>query len=72
MNLTVNGEPREHDDGGSLELLLIHMEVNRAHVAVMVNNDVVKRVDFADTVLNDGDRVEIVIFAGGGRADNDE
>lgn len=34
--------------------------------AVEINEDIVPKANYADTVLNDGDSVEIVSFVGGG------
>jgi sulfur carrier protein len=36
------------------------------HVAVEVNLEVVPRAEHRDTILNDGDRVEVVTLVGGG------
>ena len=35
-------------------------------VAVEINGNIVPKAQYADTILNDGDKVEIVSFVGGG------
>lgn len=67
VKLTINGEPREVPDALTVAALLAHLEVPRERVAVERNGEVVKRALHPDTRLEDGDRLEIVAFVGGGR-----
>ena len=39
---------------------------NAARVVVELNGDIVPKAAYADTVLKDGDSVEVVCFMGGG------
>ena len=39
---------------------------NPARVVVELNGDIVPKSSYADTVLKDGDSVEVVCFMGGG------
>ena len=66
MDIEVNGEARHVADGTTIEALLRAMEVRQPHVAVEVNLEVVPRAKHADTVLRDGDRLEVVTLVGGG------
>lgn len=66
LKLTVNGEPREVQEGTNLRALLAQMEVSPEHVAVEVNGEIVRRARYAEHSLATGDRVEIVTFVGGG------
>ena len=66
MQIIVNGEPREHADGTTLAELLESMSLEPRRVAVEVNKRLVPRRVFAQTVLNDGDELEIVTLVGGG------
>jgi thiamine biosynthesis protein ThiS len=66
MLITVNGEERQSPDGASVEDLLRDMGVNPERVAVLVNDRVVARSDRASVKLKHADRVEILVFAGGG------
>jgi thiamine biosynthesis protein ThiS len=66
MQLTVNGENREVEDGLSVEALLRRLGLEPAKVAVERNLEIVSRSRFGATALAAGDRLEIVQFVGGG------
>ncbi|HET7873946.1 MAG TPA: sulfur carrier protein ThiS [Methylomirabilota bacterium] len=66
MQVTVNGKPMEVPDGLTIEGLLGHLQVRREYMAVAVNREVAFKARYAETVLRDGDRVEIVHPMGGG------
>ncbi len=64
--LTVNGESRTVNDGTSIIKLLETLSIEQRRVAVAINGEVVPRTEHEDTVLSDGDQVEIVRMVGGG------
>ena len=66
INLVVNGKPRDLEDSIDLESYLISFGVNLEHVAVGYNGEVVKKEQYADLRLRDGDVLEIVRPVGGG------
>ena len=66
MIVVVNGENREVDTGTTVAALLAALGVNRQHVAVEVNEEIVPRAELGATVLAAGDRLEVVTFVGGG------
>ena len=66
MQITVNGEPRTLDAGVSVADLVRLFNLTPQRVAVEVNEQLVRRATYADTPLNEGDRVEIVTLVGGG------
>ena len=66
MRIEVNGESRTVAEGATVESLLREMEVRQPHVAVEVNLEVVPRAQHAQTLLHDGDRLEVVTLVGGG------
>lgn len=66
MRIHVNGESREFPAEFSLQQLLNDLELPHLRVAIELNHNVVRRAAWAVTTLNDGDRVEIVHFVGGG------
>jgi sulfur carrier protein len=66
MTIQVNGQPREIDAGASVAKLLGDLGVTQPHVAVELNLEVVPRARHGDTLLHDGDRLEIVTLVGGG------
>lgn len=66
MEIYVNGERRQIDAGATVLLLLRELSLPETRVAVERNRSLVRKTEFADTVLDAGDRVEIVTFVGGG------
>ena len=66
LRLTVNGEPQTATPGQTVADLLASLHLPRETVAVERNRDVVRRAAHADTLLQDGDIIEIVQFVGGG------
>ena len=66
MRVSINGQHRQVADATTITELLRELDVNTVHVAVEVNRDVVPRLSHAETVLSDGDEVEIVTLVGGG------
>jgi thiamine biosynthesis protein ThiS len=65
MKIKVNGEFRE-SESATISQLLKELDIIPERVAVEVNLRVIKRVDFDNYKLHDGDTVEIVNFVGGG------
>ncbi len=66
MKLTVNGEPHEHQGGGTIGALLEELGANQAHTALMVNGEIVPFNGWEATPLNENDEVEMLVFVGGG------
>ena len=53
-------------DGSSLRDVVDTLGLAAERVAIELNQHVVRRVEWANTELRNGDRVEIVHFVGGG------
>jgi thiamine biosynthesis protein ThiS len=66
IRITVNGEAREVPLATSVAALLDLLALPGKRVAVERNQEIVSRGRFAEEILADGDRVEIVQFVGGG------
>jgi thiamine biosynthesis protein ThiS len=66
MKVQINGEDRDFQGSLSLSALIEQLEMKADRVAVELNRDIVPRVKWAETQINDGDRLEIVQFVGGG------
>lgn len=66
MQLIVNGEVHEVDEGLTVTGLLALLGPKGVQVAVEVNEVVVRRAQHETHALAAGDRVEIVTFVGGG------
>jgi thiazole synthase len=66
VEIFVNGERRRIDEGATVLFLLRELSLPETRVAVERNRSLVRKTEFAGTVLGEGDRVEIVTFVGGG------
>ncbi len=66
MRLIVNGEIFETSNAGTIMKLLNELRIEPGQVAVEVNLSIIKKADYSTFRLNDGDKVEIVNFVGGG------
>ena len=64
--ITLNGEPFEIDEPLSIADLLTRLAIDPRRVAIEHNLEILRRNAFADTLVHEGDRIEIVNFVGGG------
>jgi sulfur carrier protein len=67
IQVVVNGKPRDVPAGANIVSLLQILEIDAARVAVELNREIVRKPEWESTALNDGARVEIVWFVGGGQ-----
>ena len=66
MRIVLNGESRDVPEACSVASLLAELQIRGDRVAVEVNLNIVDRRTFEGTALQDGDRVEVIGFIGGG------
>lgn len=66
MKITVNGESRDVAPGTTIATLIAELELKTDRIATERNLNVVPKSGYAETVLDEGDRLEIVTFVGGG------
>lgn len=70
MKLHINGEERDFVDvpaaAFTLFALVEKLGMKPDRVAVELNRDIVPRERWSETALNEGDRLEVVHFVGGG------
>lgn len=66
MRLKVNGDNIEIPKAASVAELLQELGIEPAGVAVEVNLSIVKKSEYGNVGLKEGDTVEIVNFVGGG------
>ena len=69
MKLQINGEEREFANAAvpfTLAALIETLGMKPDRVAIELNRDIVSRARWAETALNEGDRLEVVQFVGGG------
>jgi thiamine biosynthesis protein ThiS len=64
--IMVNGEPRAIAQGDTIAALIGSLRLDPERLAVELNRRIVKRAEWASTVLAAGSEVEIVQFVGGG------
>jgi sulfur carrier protein len=65
--IQVNGEPQEVKENMSLPELVASLSLQAEQVAIELNQSVVRRAQWESTRLQEGDKVEIVHFVGGGK-----
>ena len=68
LRVTINGEERQLEAPVTVRALLTELGLEPAKIAVERNLEIVPRSRYADVAVNDGDRLEIVHFIGGGNA----
>jgi sulfur carrier protein len=66
MQIRLNGKDQEVKEGITVTQLLEELKIHPERVAVVVNQEVVKRASYASTILQGGDKVEILTVMAGG------
>jgi sulfur carrier protein len=66
VTIQLNGESYSIEEGIRLNALIEQLQMLPMRIAVEINQQVVPKAKYADTVLNPGDKVEIINFVGGG------
>ncbi len=66
MTIRLNGEPFEIAGPVTISALLAELNIDPRIVAVEHNVRIVKRQQYDQTIVREGDEVEIVRFVGGG------
>lgn len=62
----MNDEPRTLPDGATVADLVAALDLGPRRIAVEVNLEIVPRATYAEALLHDGDRIEVIHFVGGG------
>ena len=66
MEVIINGDSATIDAGASVADLLAQRGLQPIRVAIEINEELVPRKTFAQTLIRERDRIEIVTFVGGG------
>ena len=66
ISIVVNGEPEQVPPGLNVSALLVHLKVDPARVAVELNREIVRKTVWDTTLVENGARLEVVQFVGGG------
>lgn len=67
QTLTINGQPQPYQAQTVRELLISHgLDPDKPGIAVAINNEVIRRAEWAHRQIAAGDRVEVVHALAGG------
>jgi thiamine biosynthesis protein ThiS len=66
VKIVLNGESRDVTSNITVQLLLAEFELGTERIAVERNGTIIKKSDYASTILEDSDTLEVVRFVGGG------
>ncbi|MEM1087362.1 MAG: sulfur carrier protein ThiS [Pseudomonadota bacterium] len=66
MQIVLNGEVREVEAGMTLSTLVETLGSDPRGIAIERNLEIVPKSEHGSTILQDGDRLEVVQFVGGG------
>ena len=66
MQVTINGQDEMLQREMTVADFLAFRGIEPRCVAVEINEDIVPRTTFPDTIVREGDKIEIVTFVGGG------
>ncbi|HYG08852.1 MAG TPA: sulfur carrier protein ThiS [Pyrinomonadaceae bacterium] len=70
MRVQINGEIRELPEDFTLDALVRQLALAPERLAIELNREVVRRALWPETVMREGDQVEIVHFVGGGSGES--
>ncbi|WP_045218134.1 sulfur carrier protein ThiS [Desulfonatronum thioautotrophicum] len=66
MRVIINGKPEEVAMGVTLLELIETRQLHPSRVVAELNREIVPGDRFANTILSEGDRLELLQFVGGG------
>jgi sulfur carrier protein len=66
MTIVLNGEKKDIPAGLTVNTLLEHLGIKPERVAVEINEEIVRKATYAEVLVKENDRVEVVQFMGGG------
>ena len=66
ISITLNGADMRVDSGLTLGQLVDSRGLERRMIAVEYNGEIISRLDYDETMIQDGDTLEVVHMVGGG------
>lgn len=66
MNITLNGEDISFEGQLTVVELIEHYKLNPKTVVIELNGDILEKGKYHETLVNDKDAIEMVVFVGGG------
>lgn len=66
MKVLINGETKEISNELNLSDLLKHFSLPSERIAIELNKEVVRKKDWENIKIAEGDKLEVIHFVGGG------
>ena len=66
MKIQLNGREKEYPSPLNLKEMIAEFSKTRQKIIAEVNGQIIRSPQWEQTRLNDGDRIELVSFVGGG------
>jgi len=66
LTIVVNGNQTDIRESSTISDLITQLGLKAERVAVELNKNIVRRVEWDVTTISEGDRLEVVHFVGGG------
>ncbi len=66
MILIINGQPQQFSQPLRVDQLLAELDLSGKRLAIELNGNIIPRSEFSAVILQDNDRLEIVVAVGGG------
>ena len=66
MKIFVNGTPTEIPLDLNIYMFLDQLDIQKKHIAIEINENIIFKTDWESTKLEEGDKIEIVKAIGGG------
>lgn len=66
MKCIINGDPFTFDSEVTIQDILNHLELDKKRVIAEHNQNLIQREDFANQIVREDDRLELLEFVGGG------
>ena len=66
IKFKLNGKPQEIQSGLTVSDLLLKWKIRPELVTVEVNENILQKLDYEGTAIQNGDNVEFVFYMGGG------
>jgi len=64
--LIINGQPQQFSQPLRVDQLLAELDLSGKRLAIELNGNIIPRSEFSAVILQDNDRLEIVVAVGGG------
>ncbi|MCE2681210.1 MAG: sulfur carrier protein ThiS [Burkholderiales bacterium] len=66
MKILVNGEEQRLETGANVQNLIEHLGLAHKRIAIERNREIIPKSLYGQTLLSEGDSLEVVVAVGGG------